>query len=79
MADMNRSNVLTAQRFNPPTVHQSTGDGACAGICYVYDPAAWRNRNKRRPQASTKPVPHSDKAPKAAARIAPKYGHGFEL
>lgn len=73
MPEMNRTNILSAQRFNPPTEHECV-EGS---NCFVYDPAAWRNKNRRgagiKKSETRTPKPAVDKAPK----FAPKYGHGF--
>lgn len=52
----NHNNIQPTQKFNPPTVYFDQ-DGK---HCFVYDPAAWRNKNKQR----------TEDAPKV--KIAPK-------
>lgn len=39
----NHKNIQSPQQFNPPTRYEDATNG---GYCYVYDPAAWRNKNK---------------------------------
>lgn len=55
----NKNNIQSAQTFNPPTVHEDATNG---GKCYVYDPAAWQNRNK----------PRAEEIVKAAGGAKPK-------
>jgi len=49
----NKDNIAPAEKFNPPTEHECYMDGKPAGTCFVYDPAAWRNKNRQTPERPT--------------------------
>lgn len=42
----NKGNIQSPENFNPPTRHDVYVDGKFSGVCFVHDPAAWRNKNK---------------------------------
>jgi hypothetical protein len=39
--------TVSAEKFHPPARCDTYMDNKFTGPCFVYDPASWRNRNKR--------------------------------
>lgn len=64
----NHGNIQPTQKFNPPTAYVDQ-DGK---QCFVYDPAAWRNKNKAR----TEDAPRHPVAPKPSTVSAPRKDNG---